>query len=289
MMKHFTKIQPLMYVLWLLVFSPWCYAGTGKAPQDHPLFFAEANELFDQANAQALTNPADAQELYEKSILKYQFLVDEGGVESPGLHANLGNAYFLSGDHGRAVLNYQRALRLDPLQADASHNLQYVRTLTIDELPSTQTQKILQALSFWHRWSFTTRISLFALAHITLWILLASLFYRRSRWRYASIAATTLVSAVFAVSLWVSYQGWDNPVDGVVTDREVVARQGNGYIYDNAYSSSLHAGAEFSLIEQRGDWYHARLLDGTTCWLPIKSTELVNGPVNGLKRSPSTR
>ena len=40
-------------------------------------------------------------------------------------------------------------------------------------------------------------------------------------------------------------------VDGVVVEREVISRQGDGLIYDNAFTSPLHAGTEFSVIEQR--------------------------------------
>ncbi len=236
--------------------------------------FAEANTLFDQANAKALKNPAQAQSHYRSAILSYQFLVDQEKVASPELFTNLGNAYFFSGDHGRAVLNYQRALALDPLQDDVHHNLRYVRTITVDELPKTRTQQVIHALTFWHRWSFATRASLFGIAHTAMWTLLGLLFYRRIRWHFAALAVGVGVVLVFGASLLVSQQAWDNPVDGVVIDHEVIARQGNGHIYDTAFTSSLHAGTEFSLIEQRSDWYHARLLDGTTCWLPKKSVAL---------------
>lgn len=252
------------------------YASSGPQKQNSQALFSEANTQFEQANAKALTNPADAQELYQASILKYQFLIDHQNVHAAGLHTNLGNAYFLSGDHGRAVLNYQRALAIDPLDADVTHNLEYVRSLTVDELPATRGQQMRHMLSFWHRWSFTTRLGLLALANISLWILLACLFYRRSRWLYGSIAGAAMISVVFALSLWVSYQGWDNSVDAVVVEWEVVARQGNGYIYDNAFTSPLHSGTELAILERRDDWYHAELLDGTTCWLPVQSVEKIN-------------
>ena len=237
--------------------------------------FSEANVLFDQANAKALKNPAQAQSFYRSSILKYQWLADHGEVASPELFANLGNAYFFSGDHGRAVLNYQRALVLDPLQDDVQHNLQYVRTLTVDELPQTRTQQVILGLTFWHRWSFVSRASLLGIAHTTMWCMLALLFYRRIRWHYGTIAVSGFIALVFGISLLVSQQAWDNPVDGVVLDHEVIARQGDGYIYDSAFTSSLHAGTEFSLIEHRGNWYHVSLLDATTCWLPAKSVGMV--------------
>jgi uncharacterized protein YgiM (DUF1202 family) len=110
------------------------------------------------------------------------------------------------------------------------------------------------------------------------WVLLALLFYRRFRWHYFAVALGGFVALVFGGSLLVSQQGWDDSVDGVVLAHEVIARQGNGYIYDSAFTSSLHAGTEFSLIERRGEWCHARLLDGSTCWIPQKSVGMIRQP-----------
>lgn len=251
------------------------HASLGSENLECQSIFTEANVKFEQANTKALTNPADAQEFYQESILQYQSLIEHQHLSVVGLHANLANAYFLSGDHGRAVLNYQRALAIDPLDADVSHNLEYVRSLTVDELPRTRAQKIGHLLSFWHRWSFSVRLSILAVANIALWGLLATLFYRRSRWLYGSIAAAVAVGVIFALSLGVSYQGWDNSVDAVVVEREVVARKGNGYIYDNAFTSPLHSGTEIAILERRNEWYHAQLLDGTTCWLPFQSVEKI--------------
>lgn len=263
-----------VFVFWASNLSGYASLETDK--QDCHAIFTEANAQFEQANTKALTNPADAQELYQESILKYQSLIDHQHVQAVGLHANLGNAYFLSGDHGRAVLNYQRALAIDPLDEDVSHNLEYLRSLTVDELPATRSQQVGHILSFWHRWAFATRVSILALANISLWALLACLLYKRSRWLDGSIAGMALVTMIFSLSLWVSYKGWDNSVDAVVVEREVVARQGNGYIYDNAFTSPLHSGTEFAILERRDNWYHAELLDGTTCWVPVQSVEVID-------------
>lgn len=237
--------------------------------------FDQANAVFEKGNKTALKNPAQAKDLYQEAILKYRFLVDSKKGISPELYANLANAYFFVGDHGRAVLYYHRALDLDPLNADIRHSLNYVRSLTVDELPKTKTEQVLHALTFWHRWPFGVRLALFVIGNVLFWGGVARLLYRRNRWDVWVIALSFLLALVFGVSLLCSYLGWGDRVDGVVLAREVVARQGNGYIYDNAYTSSVHAGTEFELIETRDGWYHARLLDGSTCWLPKKSSALI--------------
>ncbi len=274
-MKYPPIIRTWLWMICLLssLSSAVC-SNLGTSP-DFTEGFSAANRLFEQANAKALENPAQAQDLYQESILKYQLLTEQTKVRSPELYTNLGNAYFFAGDHGRAVLSYQRALSLDPLQNNALHNLRYARSLTIDELPISRTQQVIDALSFWHRWPFVLRLGIFVIANTVLWIALAMLLYRRARWHYGSIAGAATITLIFALSLITSEQRWDNAVDAVVVEREVIARQGNGYIYDNAFTSPLHAGTEFTIIERRNDWYHAQLLDGSTCWLPEESVETI--------------
>ncbi|MBR4734626.1 MAG: BatD family protein, partial [Bacteroidales bacterium] len=60
------------------------------------------------------------------------------GLMSKELYYNLGNAHFKSGEIAPAILCYERALRLDPSDADIRYNLDYARALTqdrIDEVP----------------------------------------------------------------------------------------------------------------------------------------------------------
>ena len=63
----------------------------------------------------------------------YESLVSSG-ASSPSLFYNLGNAYYRGGNIGKAVLNYERALKLDPSDADARHNLELARAHTLDKI-----------------------------------------------------------------------------------------------------------------------------------------------------------
>lgn len=69
-------------------------------------------------------NYRQAIELYRRS------LAQEG--RSSNIYYNLGNAYYRSDKPGQAILNYQRALRLDPTNADARTNLDFVRSHITD-------------------------------------------------------------------------------------------------------------------------------------------------------------
>lgn len=65
---------------------------------------------------------------YVKCVSLYQNLLKEEGADSE-LYYNLGNAYTCLENYGSAVLNYRKALKLDPLNSAASHNLAYVEQI----------------------------------------------------------------------------------------------------------------------------------------------------------------
>lgn len=59
---------------------------------------------------------------YSTAIESYQNLIGEGYRQAE-IYYNLGNCYSAKGDRGHAVINYERALRLDPHNRDTRHNL----------------------------------------------------------------------------------------------------------------------------------------------------------------------
>lgn len=64
---------------------------------------------------------------YEEAINIYDSIVQSGNVSSR-LFYNLGNAYYRAGDNGKAVWNYERALKLNPRNTEARENLEFVKT-----------------------------------------------------------------------------------------------------------------------------------------------------------------
>jgi len=90
--------------------------------------FEQANKFFESKK-------------YDDAITGYESIVNEG-IESASLYYNLGNAYFKKGDLGRAVLNYQRAKRLEPADEDLIHNIEFTRQFTQVQMEGVQLNPI---------------------------------------------------------------------------------------------------------------------------------------------------
>ena len=88
---------------------------------------ADADKIWDDANTAYIN--AD----YVAAIDGYEKLLDSG-LESDRLYLNLGNAYFKRGMNGKAILNYNRALKLAPSDDDIRYNLSIANAYVQDKI-----------------------------------------------------------------------------------------------------------------------------------------------------------
>ena len=70
---------------------------------------------------------------FKTAIKLYENCVNQG-VANPILFFNLGNAYFKNENLGKAILWYERALRLEPNNEDIIHNLAFANTQIVDKV-----------------------------------------------------------------------------------------------------------------------------------------------------------
>jgi len=91
------------------------------------IIFAITSSAFAQSDAQfTKANQEFAQGHFKEAISGYEALI-RSGQWSANVFYDLGNAYFRTGDFGRAILNYERALALEQHHPEATANLQIAR------------------------------------------------------------------------------------------------------------------------------------------------------------------
>ena len=236
----------------------------------------EANTTFQQANAVA-KDPTRAQELYSKAILLYEKIIDQGRVRNAKLYYNLGNAYFLVDDVGRAILNYRRALQLDRADVNVRNNLAFARTQRLDKVSASAEKRAMETLFFWH-YDFSLRTKVF-LACLFFAVLcgaaVAIVWLGRGPATTTVLVLAGLLWLCLSVSVVVETQRRGAVVYGVITAPEIVARQGDGPNYDPSFKDPLHAGTEFELLEQRPGWLHVELSNASDGWIPDDAAEII--------------
>ncbi|MBN1816050.1 MAG: tetratricopeptide repeat protein [Sedimentisphaerales bacterium] len=265
----------ILFFMAAVVCVPDCFGATMKE-QDLYSLFRQANDAFRQAN-NSTDDPEAAGQLYQEAILGYESIMEQGGIRNAGLFYNLANAYLLRDDIGRAILNYRRALALDPTDPEIQKNLMFARSQRVDQVQIRARKKVLQRLFFWH-YDFSAR-SRFVVACASFACFCLALTVRI--W-WPGVPGTVVLSVITGIlSMCMSGSvALDQYVEshfrsGVILAELVTARQGDGASYAEAFKEPLHAGSEFDLIEQRAGWWHIELADGKRAWIPDKTAELI--------------
>ncbi|WP_294589744.1 tetratricopeptide repeat protein [uncultured Phocaeicola sp.] len=85
------------------------------------------------AATKAEADKAYQENRFEQAIKLYEEILATEG-ESADIYYNLGNSYYKNKDIAKAVLNYERALLLNPGDADIRFNLDMARNKTTDQI-----------------------------------------------------------------------------------------------------------------------------------------------------------
>ncbi len=145
---------------------------------------------------------------YQAAIQTFESLLEDG-ISAP-LFYNLANSYAQDGQSGRAILNYERALRLNPGNSDIRGNIELVRRdqgLFQEEQSAVQYLILLFGLNQW-LWITAGAFLLFVVV-----LLLPSSIVSKRIPRYGIAAVSLLVTALAAFGVAGQYQIWN---DGVV-------------------------------------------------------------------------
>lgn len=263
-----------MLVLLLLVLPA---AQATLAPDQAEKIFAEANDRFRQANELRERDANAAFSLYQAAALRYERLIQEGGIRNGRVHYNLANAYFRMSDLGRAILHYRRAERLLPGDPDLQQSLSYVRSRRLDRFERSTGARVLQTLAFWHYdVSSAARLVGFAVVWALLW---AALIRRRlltKPWFGPEVGALAAASILLGASLIVEIAEQSADASAVIVAAQSTARRGDGVGYEEAFTDPLHAGAEVEILAERPAWTQIALPDARTAWVPAADVERIS-------------
>lgn len=259
-MKWQTKIfVTLCLILFILTVK------TSSVLADHNQYlFDEANKLYQQ-------------EKYQEAIDNYLEIL-KNGYESWQLYYNLGNAYYKARQFGRAILNYERALKLSPKNEDVSFNLQIANLSIVDKIvtpPQFFISKWLSELkSLWGIQTLTfVAIGIYLLTTL---LIVAKIFTRKiGSQKLLSILLVPALTLLLVISLILVMRiNEENTLHHaiVLVDKVDVLsspeEQGTELF-------SLHEGIKFKVEEIRGEWAKISLVDGKVGWVKQKAFEII--------------
>jgi hypothetical protein len=203
--------------------------------------------------------------------------VRAAGFESVDLYYNLANAQFKTGNLGRAILNYERALRLDPANADSRANLELARSLTADAIEPMPRFWLLAAVDWWV--NALPRGILATLMTLT-WLTVCGGFCFRVLSRRPGgrplggwlMAGGGIGLFLFGITLLAQAGAMGEREWGVILAQEV-AVQSAPSVEDDLTLFRIHEGTKVRLDQRTPEWSEIVLEDGRVGWVPTESLE----------------
>ena len=201
------------------------------------------------------------------------------GLRSKELYFNLGNAYFKAGETARAVLNYERALRLDPSDADIRYNLEFARNQTqdrIDEVPELILKTWARKVNYLLPSNAWAGLSLFFLASalaLALLFLLGPTAGARRAGFFTGIAALLLALAAWGFAR--SQKAAAERHDAAIVMRPVTSVTSSPSSEAAKSLFILHEGTKVKVLDEVSGFSDIELADGRRGWIPSGDIERI--------------
>ncbi|TWU38216.1 tetratricopeptide repeat protein [Novipirellula artificiosorum] len=227
--------------------------------------WSDAQSLFDTA----IESPAgfpETESLYRQSALKFEASAQQRHRIGESWY-NAGNAWFQSGELGRAIRCYRQAEIYRPFDGEIEQNLRAARALTLDVV---EPDSSLHISSLPIRWICAA----IAITSLLFWgLLLAHLRYRNRLSLAASLLSLVATWTLLLVWFIANHHAGK---EGVVIVSEIYGRKGPSYHYSTAFHEPLHNGLEFHITKRRSDWLLVELADGRKCWIPSSEARVIH-------------
>lgn len=212
--------------------------------------------------------------LYEEAIVNYEIVISQG-YGSTQVYYNLGNAYFKMNKIPGAILNFERAKRLSPRDADIDFNLNVANSMIQDrneavpEIFYVKWWKILRNSFSLQNWTyFSIGIFIMIICCAGLFFLSRMVFVRRISF-WAGIAF--FVMAIFSFSMSYSlYNIQSNQLEAIVFAPTITAKHNPNVQGGDVFV--IHEGTKVSILDESDDgWVNIKLANGSTGWIPVES------------------
>ncbi len=244
-------MKNVKFILTVLLFSIGLFAKS------------EVNTDFNAAN----TLYADGK--YEEAIQKYEAILASNNF-SADIYYNLGNAYYKLDNIPEAILNYERALKLQPDNEDALFNLAMANKQTIDKIDR------LPELFIENSWrNLVTSRTVDSWAYICAGLLFLSLlfFVGYLITRMVIIKKTNFYAGVlffglsiFSLILAVQHNKIIKESSEAIIFSATITIQSE-HNENSKKLFTLHEGTKVKLLEESNNWSKIKLPNGNVGWL----------------------
>ena len=214
---------------------------------------------------------------YAQAIELYEQLLTEG--ESAEVYYNLGNSYFKMDNMGKSILNYERALLLDPGNADIRSNLDIARSKTQDNLVSTPSiffvvwiTSLINTMSV-KQWAICG-ITSFILLLLALGIFFFTMSEKIKKISFICAICLLFFSVTANIFAYSQKSSLINRNDAIVLTPSITVRSTPSESGTSLFI--LHEGTKVAIKDNSmQEWKEIELSDGKVGWIPNEAIEII--------------
>ena len=200
------------------------------------------------------------------------------GYRSAALNYNIANAHFKNSDIPNAILFYERAYLLNPVDEDINYNLQIARTFIVDRF-----QEIPEI--FFVRWYNLASLlissnswAIIGISAFVLCLIAVSLYIYSAKYIHKVIGFWAAVLCLLISLTSIAFSSRNNFLINDDRNAVIFSPTVNGKSSPNASGSDLfilHEGSKVSVGDKVGEWFEIRLSDGNKGWVPANCLEII--------------
>ena len=200
------------------------------------------------------------------------------GYRSATLNYNIANAYFKSANIPKAILFYERAYLLSPVNEDINYNLQVARTFITDRF-----QEIPEI--FFVRWFNIAALlissnswAVIGIVAFIICLIAASLYIYSAKYLHKVAGFWTAVLCLVISLTSITLSSKNNSLVNNSRKAIIFSPSVSGKSSPDASGSDLfilHEGSKVSVEEKVGEWLEIRLSDGNKGWVPANCLEMI--------------
>lgn len=126
-----------IYIMLLsLAFAVFSFAQEKQQDETSKEMVSEFSSQEEYSCTKAEADSLYAAKLYKDAAIGYEWILENNGI-APEIYYNLGNSYYRLNDNARAILNYERALKMSPSDENVLANLELAYARTVDKAETT--------------------------------------------------------------------------------------------------------------------------------------------------------
>lgn len=241
----------------------------------------------DYATAENLAQRGDSAYSADDFVLAeqlYNNAMATGGTSSV-LYYNLGNAYYRQGNLGKALVNYERALKIDPTNSDARTNLEFVKTKITDrQIDSGSIMSTLwdSIVCFFHAdtWAWIAVI-LFALflAGVCTYLFSSVIVVKKFSF-FGGIVVFFLTVIVVVISFAAANRVENNDYAIILSPAVQLSTSPREARNQSEEAFLLHEGTKVEVVDSvsspgEGKWYEVNVGHGERAWIKASDVERI--------------